>query len=148
MSRSNVVSPTAQNDLREFIAVAEQRGELARVDGAHWDKEIGAVTEVLYRQKVEKSPMLLFDGIPGYAKGYRCTYGMFGSPFRLATVLGEGPTGVVHRCTSSGRRAGRSRPSSTSPAPARTPTLRPWRSIPSAVPRPCGRARAWSSRGS
>jgi UbiD family decarboxylase len=92
MSRSNVVSPTAQNDLREFIAVAEQRGELARVDGAHWDKEIGAVTEVLYRQKVEKSPMLLFDAIPGYAKGYRCTYGMFGSPFRLATVLGMEPS--------------------------------------------------------
>jgi 4-hydroxy-3-polyprenylbenzoate decarboxylase len=54
MSKSNVVSPTAQNDLREFIAVVEQRGELARVTDAHWDKEIGAVTEVLYRQKVEK----------------------------------------------------------------------------------------------
>ncbi len=92
MSNSNVVSPTAQNDLREFIAVVEQRGELARVADAHWDKEIGAVTEVLYRQKVEKAPMLLFDDIPGYPKGYRCAYGMFGSPYRLATVLGMEPS--------------------------------------------------------
>jgi 4-hydroxy-3-polyprenylbenzoate decarboxylase len=79
---------TAQNDLREFMAACEARGELAVVNGAHWDKEIGAVTEVLYRQKVEKSPMLVFDEIPGYPKGFRCLYGMFGSPFRLGTVLG------------------------------------------------------------
>lgn len=82
---------TAQNDLREFLAACEGRDELAVVKGAHWDKEIGAVTEVLYRQKVEKSPFLVFDEIPGYPKGYRCAYGMFGSPFRLATVLGMDP---------------------------------------------------------
>ena len=93
---------TPQNDLRTFLAMAEiesrrrrdgeaageARGELATVRGAHWDKELGAVTEVLYRQKVEKAPMLLFDDIPGYAPGYRCTYGMFGSPYRLGLVLG------------------------------------------------------------
>jgi len=83
---------TAQNDLREFIAVVEKRGELARVNNAHWDRELGAVTEVLYRQKVEKAPMLLFDEIPDYPQGHRCAYGMFGSPFRLATVLGMEPT--------------------------------------------------------
>ena len=83
---------TAQNDLREFIAVVEKRGELARVNNAHWDRELGAVTEVLYRQKVEKAPMLLFDTIPDYPQGYRCAYGMFGSPFRLATALGMAPT--------------------------------------------------------
>src|ERR1700735_5061585 len=78
---------TPQNDLRTFIATVEARGELATVRGAHWDKEIGAVTEVLYRQKVEKAPMLLFDDIPGYAPGYRCLYGMFGSPYRLAALV-------------------------------------------------------------
>ncbi len=80
-----------QNDLREFIAAVEKRGELAHVRDAHWDKELGAVTEVLYRQKVEKSPMLLFDQIPDYPKGYRCAYGMFGSPYRLALALGMQP---------------------------------------------------------
>ena len=82
---------TVQNDLREFIAVVEKRGELARVNNAHWNRELGAVTEVLYRQKVEKAPMLLFDEIPDYPQGYRCAYGMFGSPFRLATALGMEP---------------------------------------------------------
>jgi len=81
-----------QNDLRSFIAAVERRGELAHVRNAHWDKELGAVTEVLYRQKVEKAPMLLFDEIPDYPKGYRCAYGMFGSPFRLALVLGMEPS--------------------------------------------------------
>ena len=79
---------TFQNDLREFITAVEKRGELAHVKNAHWDRELGAVTEVLYRQKVEKSPMLLFDDIPDYPKGYRCAYGMFGSPYRLSLVLG------------------------------------------------------------
>src|SRR5262245_66148406 len=78
---------TFQNDLREFITAVEQRGELAHVKKAHWDRELGAVTEVLYRQKVEKSPMLLFDEIPDYPAGYRCAYGMFGSPYRLSLVL-------------------------------------------------------------
>jgi 4-hydroxy-3-polyprenylbenzoate decarboxylase len=77
--------------LREFITAVERRGELARVDDAHWDRELGAVTEVLYRQKVEKSPMLLFDRIPDYPKGFRCAYGMFGSPYRLSLVLGMEP---------------------------------------------------------
>ncbi len=79
---------TPQNDMREFIAAVEKQGELAEVRGAHWDRELGAVTEVLYRQKVEKSPMLVFDEIPDYPAGYRCAYGMFGSPYRLALVLG------------------------------------------------------------
>jgi UbiD family decarboxylase len=83
--------PAIQSDLRVFIDAAAEAGETAQVSGAHWDREMGAVTEVLYRQKVEKSPMLIFDDIPGYAHGYRCLYGMFGSPLRLALVLGMEP---------------------------------------------------------
>ncbi len=81
-----------QNDLREFIAAVAAQGELAIVHDAHWDRELGAVAEVLYRQKVEKSPMLVFDEIPDYPKNYRCLYGMFGSPFRLALALGMAPS--------------------------------------------------------
>ncbi|MSQ51813.1 MAG: UbiD family decarboxylase [Betaproteobacteria bacterium] len=88
---------TAQNDMREFIKVVDKEGELARVDGAHWDRELGAVTEVLYRQKVEKAPMLLFDKITDYPVGHRVAYGMFGSPFRLATVLGMAPSLSTNR---------------------------------------------------
>lgn len=94
---NNETIATAQNDLREFIATVDKQGELARVDGAHWDRELGAVTEVLYRQKVEKAPMLLFDRITDYPEGHRVAYGMFGSPFRLATVLGMEPSYSTNR---------------------------------------------------
>ena len=84
-----------QTDLRDFLAEVEAAGELKTVHGAHWDKEMGAVTEVLYREKVDKSPALMFDDIPGYNKGFRCLYGMLGSPMRLALALGmEG--GATH----------------------------------------------------
>ena len=79
---------TIQTDLRAFLAAVEDGGELKAVSGAHWDREIGALTEVLYREKVDKSPLLLFDDVPGYPKGMRCLYGMLGSPLRLALGLG------------------------------------------------------------
>jgi 4-hydroxy-3-polyprenylbenzoate decarboxylase len=77
-----------QTDLRTFIDAVAARGEVNTVTGAHWDKEIGAIAEVLYREKVEKSPMLVYDEVPGYAKGMRCLYGMLGSPLRLALAFG------------------------------------------------------------
>ncbi len=80
-----------QTDLRAFLAAVADGGEVKHVAGAHWDRELGAVTEVLYREKVDKSPLLLFDDVPGYGKGMRCLYGMLGSPLRLALGLGIDP---------------------------------------------------------
>ncbi len=80
-----------QTDLRAFLAAVADGGEVRHVAGAHWDRELGAVTEVLYREKVDKSPLLLFDEVPGYARGMRCLYGMLGSPLRLALGLGIDP---------------------------------------------------------
>ena len=82
---------TIQTDLRAFLAAVEDGGELKCVAGAHWDREIGAVTEVLYREKVDKAPLLMFDEVPGYPAGMRCVYGMLGSPLRLALGLGIDP---------------------------------------------------------
>lgn len=90
-------SDVVQSDLRSFIEAVEEGGELEVVSGAHWDKEMGAVTEVLYRQKVEKSPMLVFDKVPGYPDQSRCLYGMFGSPLRLSLALGMEPGLSVNR---------------------------------------------------
>ena len=42
-----------QTDLRDFLADVADGGELKCVTGAHWDKEVGAVTEVLYREKID-----------------------------------------------------------------------------------------------
>ena len=88
-----------QTDLRAFLAAVEDGGEVKHVAGAHWDRELGAVTEVLYREKVDKSPLLLFDDVPGYGKGMRCLYGMLGSPLRLALGLGIDPANSGDRRT-------------------------------------------------
>ena len=87
----SITNQYVQTDLRDFLAAVEEGGELKNVAGAHWDKEIGAVTEVLYREKVDRSPALLFDEVPGYEKGFRCLYGMLGSPLRLALGMGIDP---------------------------------------------------------
>ena len=80
-----------QTDLRKFLDATGDASQIKTVSGAHWDKEVGAVTEVLYREKVERAPLLMFDDIPGYPKNFRVLYGMLGSPFRLACALGLDP---------------------------------------------------------
>ena len=77
-----------QTDLRDFLAACEENGQLEKVDGAHWDKEMGAVVEVLYRERVEKAKAVLFDNIPGYPEGFRVMSGAANAYKRLAVVLG------------------------------------------------------------
>ena len=54
-----------QRDLRSWIAAVEKLGELKVVNGADWDVEIGAITE-LGHHRGERSKALLFDNIKGY----------------------------------------------------------------------------------
>ncbi|MBI2369684.1 MAG: UbiD family decarboxylase [Deltaproteobacteria bacterium] len=59
----------AFEDLRHFIEEARRIGELEEIHGAHWDLEIGALTEIIAERR--EHPALLFDSIPDYPKGYR-----------------------------------------------------------------------------
>ncbi|HZA55062.1 MAG TPA: UbiD family decarboxylase [Candidatus Udaeobacter sp.] len=59
----------AYKDLREYIVAAERLGELRVVNGADWDLEIGAITEVAARAANPK--VVLFDDIKGYPQGFR-----------------------------------------------------------------------------
>ena len=52
--------------VREFIEKCEELGDLKRIDGADWNLEIGALTDLYRRRKV-----VLFDNIDGYPEGYR-----------------------------------------------------------------------------
>ena len=72
-------------DLREWLRVTEELGELKHVKGAHWDQELGAITEINNRRR---GPCLLFDEITDYPPGYRVVTGTTGSPARLAGLLG------------------------------------------------------------
>ena len=88
---------TYEQGLRDWILKVEALGELKRVKGAHWDKEMGSIVDLLYRKKAEEAPALLFDEIPGYPSGYQCLYGMLNSPARLALTLGMPPGGYRDR---------------------------------------------------
>jgi UbiD family decarboxylase len=73
------------NDLRGFISRVREIGELKLVEGADWDKELGAISEMMAERK---GPALLFDQIKGYPKGYRVFSNPCASLKRTALVLG------------------------------------------------------------
>lgn len=73
-------------DLRLFLDAAKGAGELREISGAHWNLEIGALTE-LFAERTP-TPALLFDDIPGYPKGRRVLSNILFSPLRQALALG------------------------------------------------------------
>jgi 4-hydroxy-3-polyprenylbenzoate decarboxylase len=73
-------------DLRQWIEQVDKLGELTTVNGADWDTEIGAVTELGHHMG-EKSSALLFDNIKGYPAGYRVLSNTLNSLKRLALTL-------------------------------------------------------------
>jgi UbiD family decarboxylase len=82
-------SLVAYRDLREWLSAVEAMGEIKTVTGVHWDREMGAMVDMVYRARGSgKAPALLFDDVPGYPQGYRCLYGMMASPRRFAFTLG------------------------------------------------------------
>ena len=81
------------DDLREFIDKAQELGECQIIEGADWDLEIGAITEL---SSYSGMPLLLFDKIKGYPAGYRVATNLFASPARVSLSLGlpQGLKGV------------------------------------------------------
>jgi UbiD family decarboxylase len=80
---------TRPADLREWISRIESLGELQHVAGAHWDLEIGTLSEINYRRKPPAA--LLFDEIVGYPRGYRVLTGSMSNARRMAVTLGLDP---------------------------------------------------------
>jgi len=64
----------AFTDLRTFIDGAARIGELKVIDGAHWNLEIGCLTELMAEQE---GPLLLFDKIVDYPASYHNKAGGF-----------------------------------------------------------------------
>src|SRR6266542_186466 len=78
----------AFQDLRQFVEAAEALGDLKLIKGAHWDLEVGCITELSAEQE---GPLLLFDAIPGYPEGFRIVTNFLGTPRRFALALGIPP---------------------------------------------------------
>jgi UbiD family decarboxylase len=77
------------NDLREFIDAARALGDVKDIHGAHWDLEIGALTELFAGR--DNHPLLLFDQIPGYPASYRVASNLINHPRRAALAAGMPP---------------------------------------------------------
>lgn len=77
-----------QDGLRGWLEKVDAMGELLKVSGANWDREMGALTQVLTERSQNLAPAILFDDVPGYPKGYRTLYGHFSSLKRVALTLG------------------------------------------------------------
>src|ERR687885_654351 len=78
---------TSPPDLRTWLDDVERLGQLQRVRGAHWDLEIGALTE-LTCTKLATPPTLLFEDIPDYPHGYRVATNILSTVQRLALTVG------------------------------------------------------------
>ena len=70
------------NDLREFINKVEEWGEVQVIDGADWDVEIGALTQLM--AKKTNPSLLVFDKIRDCAPGYRIATNLFNTARRIA----------------------------------------------------------------
>ena len=81
-------STVSYRGLRDWIEQVDKLGELLKVNGAHWDREMGSITQMLTEGGKGKAPAILFDEVPGYPKGYRTLYGQFSTIKRVALTLG------------------------------------------------------------
>ena len=45
------------------------------MEGADWDLEMGAITELIYHEGKGIPPAILFDKVPGYPEGFRTLFG-------------------------------------------------------------------------
>ncbi len=70
-------------DLREWLKQVDDFGELKTVEGANWDLEIGAITEMA-RKESKTPPCIVFDSIKDYPKGHRLAVGLLNSIKRVA----------------------------------------------------------------
>ena len=72
-------------DLRAWLEKVDAQGELAHVDGADWNLEIGTINTLHSRS--EQCSALLFDSIKGYPKGHRVLTCSVNNLNRLALAM-------------------------------------------------------------
>ncbi|HEY7162959.1 MAG TPA: UbiD family decarboxylase [Candidatus Binatia bacterium] len=75
-------------DLRDFLRIIEEKGDLQRVNGADPNVELGTIAELMAERA---GPALLFDEIKGYRPGYRVAVNVTTPPRRNAVMLGLNP---------------------------------------------------------
>lgn len=84
----NTEARKRHTDLRDLLVMFEEIGELEIVEGADWNLEVGALSEMVAAANPGRSPALLFDKVKDYPDGFRILSGAANSFRRLAMVLG------------------------------------------------------------
>lgn len=74
------------SDLREWLDMVRQKGELRTIEGADWNLEIGAISEL--QRRMDNPPVFLFDRIKDYPPGYKVITGSLLTTSRLALTFG------------------------------------------------------------
>ncbi len=75
-------------DVRKFIEEVKKMGLLKEIKGAHWNLEIGAISDLNAKSK---KYTLLFDEIADYPKGFRVLTGAMLDSRRASLILGFPP---------------------------------------------------------
>jgi 4-hydroxy-3-polyprenylbenzoate decarboxylase len=77
------------NDLREWLAQADELGELKYVNGASWEEDAGMLAEMLAHS--DEGPAVIMDKFPGFPEGFRILINANGARRRIALTVGEDP---------------------------------------------------------
>jgi len=80
------IETTNSCDLRDWLDDVEALGQLERISGAHWDLEIGALTEIIL-ERLSFPPAVMFEDVPGYASKRRVLANMLETLERTALTL-------------------------------------------------------------
>jgi 4-hydroxy-3-polyprenylbenzoate decarboxylase len=72
------------DDLRSWLNLAGEVGEVRSVEGATWQEEIGMAAELLNHS--DPAPAALFDKIPGFPQGHRILVNFFGGRRKNMTL--------------------------------------------------------------
>ncbi|MDH3429474.1 MAG: UbiD family decarboxylase [Gammaproteobacteria bacterium] len=85
------LSPAIEyRDLRQWLAIADELGEVEIVKGANWQEEIGMAAELVLRS--DTTPCVVFEDVPDTLPGSRVLINFFGGE-RKSMTLGF-PTGL------------------------------------------------------
>ena len=77
----------ANIDLRNWIGEIAAAGELKIISGAEPRQEIGGILDIYQRRM--GNPAVMFDDIPGFAKGHRVLANILTSVKRINIALGR-----------------------------------------------------------
>ncbi|MEA2657932.1 MAG: hypothetical protein QOF64_517, partial [Candidatus Binatota bacterium] len=77
---------TGTCDLREWLKDVKRLEQLEQISGAHWDLELGALTEIIL-ERIATPPAVVFDNVPGFDPNRRVLVNMLETLERTALTL-------------------------------------------------------------